>query len=561
MKWSTVKDEPVRDILGGANKTLIERLLQRKYNGDVSSVPVIDYLAPAPTSIPVPAGVSRTVSGEQVTYEFSDKLPETGAWLETLAGPELSWLRALVTSKTIVRGSSYVDNGLQRLLAPRRGQKIVVSYSNGIPASVTIYGAARSYGPHIDDFKAVEIKYDASSKKIDVIVFEERSGVSVPLTLQFVFKPSQGFAPIHEVATDRNKRIKEFYWKLWYGDNETLPAIDLNETFVGPEVTIKQEDVEQFCTVVKNQGEAYTSARNKPVQAPMDFAIVTGWKAIMKSIFPSAIDGDLLRLVHLSNGFRMVEGAKPLQVGDVCKAEAKIVSVINANEGKIVKVKGHVYRKGERVIEVVSAFLYRGTFTDYENTFEITEEPDYLVPFDNAAAIGVLESKEWHDWDDESFSPSVGTPLIFRIRSRISFKDKTTYRELKVEGEIFIRNQLKVLEKVGSVEFSDTNCLGNPVLAYLQRHGTPQGLSTPLANDGYSLAKGDSTTTFTAPLTNEPYSKISGDFNPIHINPYFSDFASLPATITHGLWSSAATRRYVETVVARSNPERVLACV
>ena len=57
------------------------------------------------------------------------------------------------------------------------------------------------------------------------------------------------------------------------------------------------------------------------------------------------------------------------------------------------------------------------------------------------------------------------------------------------------------------------------------------------------------------------YAGASGDFNPIHINPYFSDFASLPATITHGLWSSAATRRYVETVVARSNPERVLACV
>jgi fatty acid synthase subunit beta len=28
----------------------------------------------------------------------------------------------------------------------------------------------------------------------------------------------------------------------------------------------------------------------------------------MKSIFPSVIDGDLLKLVHLLNGFRMVEG-------------------------------------------------------------------------------------------------------------------------------------------------------------------------------------------------------------------------------------------------------------
>ena len=75
--------------------------------------------------------------------------------------------------------------------------------------------------------------------------------------------------------------------------------------------------------------------------------------------------------------------------------------------------------------------------------------------------------------------------------------------------------------------------------ANLQCHGTPQGLTTHLAN-GYSLNIPDVSTTFNAPLTNKPYSKISGDFNPIHVNPYFSDSASFPATITHGMWSSAA---------------------
>ncbi|KAI0348905.1 hypothetical protein OH77DRAFT_1594518 [Trametes cingulata] len=37
--------------------------------------------------------------------------------------------------------------------------------------------------------------------------------------------------------------------------------------------------------------------------APMNFAIVTGWQAIMTSIFPAPIDSDLLKLVHLLNGF------------------------------------------------------------------------------------------------------------------------------------------------------------------------------------------------------------------------------------------------------------------
>ena len=278
----------------------------------------------------------------------------------------------------------------------------------------------------------------------------------------------------------------------------------------------------------------------------------------MKSIFPGAIDGDLLKLVHLSNSFRMVEGAKPLQVGDICRPEARIVSVINSSEGKIVKVKGHCYRNNQPVMEVVSSFLYRGRFVDYENTFDTTEEPDYLVHLESDADVGVLQSKEWFEWDDMSPSLLAGTPLIFRIQSQVSFKDKTTYRNVSVSGDIFVRNQLKVLVKVGSVDFQRNDSQGNPVLAYLQRHGTPQGLTTPLAN-GYSLNTPDVSTTFNAPLTNEPYSKISGDFNPIHINPYFSDFASLPATITHGMWSSAATRCYVESIVARGHPDRMIA--
>jgi fatty acid synthase subunit alpha len=96
----------------------------------------------------------------------------------------------------------------------------------------------------------------------------------------------------------------------------------------------------------------------------------------MRSILPTTIDGNLLKLVHLSNGFHMVDGAKPLQVGDVCYSKARIASVTNTAAGKIIKVKGHVYCAGTPAIKVVSAFLYRGRFTDYENTFEITEEPN-----------------------------------------------------------------------------------------------------------------------------------------------------------------------------------------
>jgi fatty acid synthase subunit alpha, fungi type len=128
-KWSMVKDEPVKGLLGNINKALIQRLLQRKYGGDKSTIPIIDYLAvqgkAVPESLP---GVARTKIGNSVTFKFGSKLPETGAWFHTLAGSELNWLFALVSSPTIVQGTSYIDNALCHILAPRAGQKFVIEY-------------------------------------------------------------------------------------------------------------------------------------------------------------------------------------------------------------------------------------------------------------------------------------------------------------------------------------------------------------------------------------------------------------------------------------------------
>lgn len=104
---------------------------------------------------------------------------------------------------------------------------------------------------------------------------------------------------------------------------------------------------------------------------------------------PETIDGDLLRLVHLSNGFRMLDGKKPFKVCDVCQAEAHVASVINSDSGKAVKAKGQVMRAGKPFVEVVSSFLYRGRFTDFENTFEIIEEPDYTVEVKTDSDVGV----------------------------------------------------------------------------------------------------------------------------------------------------------------------------
>jgi enoyl reductase-like protein len=95
-----------------------------------------------------------------------------------------------------------------------------------------------------------------------------------------------GSVPIHEVAEGRNTRIKDFYWRLWFGDDEVLLSIDVRETFASPEVTIQASEIEAFCAIVGNNGEPFKTARNEQVQAPMDFGIVTGWKVSGVLFFP-----------------------------------------------------------------------------------------------------------------------------------------------------------------------------------------------------------------------------------------------------------------------------------
>jgi fatty acid synthase subunit alpha len=556
VKHSKVKDQPIKELLGGINDGLVKKLLDSTYRGDASLVPVADYLGDRPSVSDIPAGVKEESTSSGTVYTVGKAVPDTNRWLEALAGSQLGWLRAFLTSITIVQGTNYIDNPMRRIFAPRSGQKVVVSSTGDAPTSISLYGGVRSHSGQKPDFKAVEVKFDPSSKRIDMVLSEERSGSSVPLHLQFQYRPDTGSVPIHEVGEGRNHRIKEFYWRLWFGDDEELPEIDIRDTFTGPEVTLKAEDIETFCDVVGNQGESFRKARSAEVTAPMDFAIVAGWQAIMKAIFPKEIDGDLLKLVHLSNGFRMVEGATPLKAGDVCIAKARIASVVNTDAGKAVKVRGFITRAGKRVIEVTSSFLYRGRFGDFNSTFELAEEPEYLVHLPTDVSVGVLKSKEWFEWADESKPLEAGAKLIFKVHSETTHKSKNVISSLAVGGNVYIRDQLKRLIKVGSIEYEQEDVHGNPVVAYLQRHGKAQGDTAPLSNEGYSLTA-TAATTFSTPSTNEPYSKISGDFNPIHINPYFSDFASLPGTITHGMWSSAATRRYIETVVAQGRPERV----
>ncbi|KAH9923242.1 uncharacterized protein B0H18DRAFT_1120509 [Fomitopsis serialis] len=145
MKHATKKDEPIKEMLDNIPDIVVDRLAKCLYDGDLSRIPTTDYLVIS----------SLGVERHKIVYSVGSALPEASTWLETrtLAGPCQNWLRALLTSTTIVQGTSRVANPMCRLFALRRSQT---------PVFVALHDADRSYRHHRFD-KAVEVKYHPAS--------------------------------------------------------------------------------------------------------------------------------------------------------------------------------------------------------------------------------------------------------------------------------------------------------------------------------------------------------------------------------------------------------------
>ncbi|KAJ3531879.1 hypothetical protein NM688_g7509 [Phlebia brevispora] len=171
--------------------------------------PIVDYLDPKPVALPkdITFGVQRAMSEKDVTRPPSGQQasPETLVWLEISAGPPN--------------------------LANNRSSE------------------ARSHGEPEGQFKAVEAKLDPSSHFVNVTLFEDRHDVTVPRSLT---QHALSCMPIHDIAQDRNRRIKEFYWKLWFSNSKVLSGIDVRATYTSSELGIDSSAVERVCEIVGN---------------------------------------------------------------------------------------------------------------------------------------------------------------------------------------------------------------------------------------------------------------------------------------------------------------------
>ena len=561
-KYSNVVDEPVKDILDGVHNAHIDFLTRDLYDGDKTKIPVIEYfggkLLDVKEDVDDIEGLTISEVDDNLVYRLSSQanstLPEIEDWMQLLAGKTYSWRHAFFTTDAFVQGQRFQTNPMRRVFAPSHGMRVEISNpSEPNKTTISIFEPSSSSGKYE---RTVEVSLPKPNT-ILVALIETRSASAKPAALPFVFtyNAERGYAPIREVMEGRNDRIKEFYYKIWFGENETVPFdTPVNSRFDGGRATVTSEAINDFVHAVGNTGEAFVDRPGKEVFAPMDFAIVVGWKAITKPIFPRVIDGDLLRLVHLSNAFRMMPGAEPLKKGDVLDTTAQVNAVINRDSGKMVEVCGTITRNGKPVMEVTSQFLYRGEYSDFENTFQRKIETPMQLTLSTPKDVAILRSKEWFKMDD-SDAELLNKTLTFRLQSLVRFKNKTVFSSVQTTGEVLLELPTKEIIQIAAVDYEAGVSHGNPVLDYLERNG--QTIDQPVHFENAIPLSGKTPLRLKAPASNETYARVSGDYNPIHVSRVFSSYANLPGTITHGMYSSAAVRSLVETWAAENHIGRV----
>ncbi|KAI1137229.1 fatty acid synthase beta subunit [Hypoxylon sp. FL0543] len=564
-KYSTTTEESIKDILDRVHQGHVKKLLGDLYGGDEQKIPTIEYFGDKVVRTGLTArrvlegvAISET-DNETRLFIPGSTLPNKEEWMQLLAGRQATWRRALVTSDVIVQGHRFEANPLSRLLAPSRGMLIHIAYPEN-PAKTVITVEESIGGKQLPTMKIGP----PFNNLIPVNLTEHRTASSRPVTLPllFTYHPEAGYAPIREEMSMRDDRIKDFYYKLWFGYDRPATPLDATIPHIkrwdGGTTFVSSAAIRQFARAVGNTAEAYIKRPGRDHLAPMDFAILVGWKALMEPLF-DAVDGDLLKLVHLSNRFRMVPGATPFKAGNALSATSEITAIVNQDSGQMVEVCGTITRdNGKPVMQVTSQFFYRGVFADFKKTFQRKAEIPVRVHLKSAKDVAVLKAKKWFKLDGTE--DLLGRSVVFKLHSSTRFSDKVVFASVETLGTVEVEiPTTKEIIRVGTVNYvSDGPSRGNPVLEYLARHGSK--LDQPVYfKHPIPIQNNHSRTPLEieSPVSNENYARVSGDFNPVHVSRVFSQYVNLPGTITHGMYTSAAVRSLVETWATENNANRM----
>jgi len=507
------------------------------------------------------------------------------SWRDLWASSGAFWVRSLFGSSVILRNKKHVNNYLAALLAPRAGTTVVLREN-----AVALYDDVLLGREHAQTHPAVLCSFDKASRSITVRIAnpsslsaaKDGSAPAAPVELSLTYTlldstfPYRSFGLLIEQDwASKVAAIVAFYRSLWLGP--AFAITDEEERRTGAH-TITAAEVARFVAATSDDA-VHETPDGKAVLVPLDYSIVLGWTSIVTALIDSAerIRGDLLSLVHLSNEYVLPdEAAAPLAVGDKVKSVAEVGGVWIEPEGQVITITARLSRadalaSSPVAVEVISRFAIRPSTgaqslgAKEDAWFKKTKHAflfAHRAPEEAAAAkrtnlafkdglnqleVSTLLSKQWHDLTADKLAAALKAPGAQSVQQlELRFQCHETASKLETTGGIFLGGA-----QIASIQsrLASPAPLSCPVLAYSKRKCTPSSATPALV---YDQAQSYPSTLLRAPASNRAYAVASKDVNVIHLNPYLIPLASLPTTITHGMYSSAKMRQAVAMATGAS---------
>ena len=346
-----------------------------------------------------------------------------------------------------------LSNPIQSMFKPRRDIQVRILHPDTPSKTIiTLFETTTAHGqvPEVDIRLGIknEVQLTMSAKKA-------ADGEPAKLSLKFSFHPQNIYAPLHEIMEGRNSRIKAFYYHLWFGSKNPAGEASSATQSRSRKLTISRKMISDFVNAASVSGEDFLDRPGKVMSAPMDLGIVVCWQELIRPLF--CIDGDLHLLVHLSNQFKILSRAEKLQEGDNVETTSSITAILNQDSGNMVEVTAVIMRESMPVMEVKSKFLYRGTYSDYQDNFQRQVEKPTMLTLHSKRDLAVLRSKAWFRLQDsgESFCADlVGRTLLFKLQSLVEFSDRGVYRNIETSGKVFLKTSIGEDVQIGTVEIN-----------------------------------------------------------------------------------------------------------
>eukprot|EP00929_Paragymnodinium_shiwhaense_P001272 TRINITY_DN10149_c0_g1_i3.p1 TRINITY_DN10149_c0_g1~~TRINITY_DN10149_c0_g1_i3.p1 ORF type:complete len:3547 (-),score=1103.08 TRINITY_DN10149_c0_g1_i3:264-10487(-) len=575
------KDETLAELLDGVNDGV--KALVKKATPPPAEPKDLERLV----DLAVSNGVAVKV-GKEIEYTVQSgcsvdayrallsevNLEESAKAGRLVAGEGIEWIKA-VFGDLVVRGDRRAPGPIKRVLLPLPGTHVALSATSIVVKQLDASGVPLAREPLID------LKFDGKADGSGLVTLhlshQQSPFGSVPLELQYQFKPTTPSCPLHEPAKMRYEKSTEFYVTCWEdpsapeakpaGATRAQPSGPLRKAaswlasaasserlalaanteepvgLQGGDVTetsfqLTRQKILDFCHSVGLEFRCYI---DEPLpRLPMDFSIVAGWTGLISAVLKDERAGNVnwLELLHLENRFTELQVRHMKSDNELITSSFEVIEVSTTPSGKKIGVQGLIKHNGAPWVLLTTYF-----FVPTDIVSKTEEEADKGVLITNKRYMincdedmkSLLESKDF-------FRIKRALPTPCEIFVEVHSKDERRDGKLSIQAHgTLCLQQFGQRTEIGEVHYKPKEAKGNALLAFLERHAAVYPPYRALESPYTFLETPDVTKT---PMCMKRYAKASGDYNPIHTDDMFARLAGLKqGPIVHGMWSSANARR------------------